>query len=646
MADITYIGVSANVAAGSGNITITPPTTQTDDIMVCAVSTHDNIVLSFPSGWTKFQEGNNTTALRTTLAWKRCVGAEAAFLVTHTAGDGIVGNVIVFRYCLKSGSPIHASSLKHNASSSTCTADAISTTIANCMILFTMHDSDNGASSAQTCTNPGTLTERFDNASTLGVDQAVSGAQALKSATGSTGNATGTLSLGPDINSGGLVALAPDLTQTIVAAGNIDTGFAAGALTIILSVVLTGILSGEVFGTPTITQTGGGQTIIAQGIASLEVIGLPTVTATYIILPNGIDSTQALGTPSIVPGAVGISPSGILSGEEFGTPAVLPGSVSVLPTAIISEEAPGDPLVSPGAVNIFPEGIIPGEAFGSPEVSLAGVVISPTGMSSEESFGSPSIIPGTVTIQTASISSAETFGLATIIPANTISAIGITSTEVIGSCIISSTYLIVLSGITSVEVVGTPTILQAGPQTIEPLGIISGEGVGLPILGAQAQSIQLAGIISSEAFGSPTVKRLVIISTYNSDFSMIYLLKSSLVRIERPSKFTAIPYLESKFGGDCIMADELYAGVAGLLLRINMQQDVSSATNRVLRIKGPNATSTSDLTPVTIDGNYFEYTTGVNDFTVGGTWQIQPRFTFGGYVIVGTIIQVRVRDSL
>jgi hypothetical protein len=206
---ITFVGVSADVAAASGNITITPPATSTDDIMILAVTSHDNVAITLPAGWTIYQEANNTTAMRSTLAWKRAVGAEGAFTVTHTAGDGIVGSVIVFSGCITDSTVINASGLTHNASSSTCTANSITTTVADAMIVFTMHDSDNGSSSAQAATDPATFTESFDNSSTLGLDEAVSAAHALQGTQGATGNATGSLSLGPDVNTGGLTALTP-----------------------------------------------------------------------------------------------------------------------------------------------------------------------------------------------------------------------------------------------------------------------------------------------------------------------------------------------------------------------------------------------------------------------------------------------------
>jgi hypothetical protein len=216
MPPITFIAASTNAAAASGNLTVTPPATGTDDIMILAVTTHDNVAVTLPAGWTIYQEANNTTAMRATLAWKRCVGAEGPFTITHVLGDGIVANVAVYRGCIGVGSPINASGLTANASSSTCTAAAISSTVNDCMLVFTMHDSDNGDSSAESSSTLGALTERFDNASTLGLDEAVSGSDLLLAGSfGSSGTLTGTLSLGPDVNSGGATWLAPQTASPV-----------------------------------------------------------------------------------------------------------------------------------------------------------------------------------------------------------------------------------------------------------------------------------------------------------------------------------------------------------------------------------------------------------------------------------------------
>lgn len=202
-------GTSANAAAASGDLSVTPPTTVTDDIMILAVTTQDNVAVTLPAGWNIYQEADNGADLRATLAWKRCVGAEGAFTITHTAGDTIVANVANFRGCQELATPINASVLTSNASSSTVTAATISSTKNGCRLFFSMHDSDNGASSAQTSANLGAMAELFDNASGLGTDAAVSGAHVNQNASGASGASTGTVSVGPDVNSGGNTFLEP-----------------------------------------------------------------------------------------------------------------------------------------------------------------------------------------------------------------------------------------------------------------------------------------------------------------------------------------------------------------------------------------------------------------------------------------------------
>lgn len=213
---ITFVAASANAAAASGNLNVTPPATVTDDIMLCALTTHDNVASTFPIDWTPVVDVTNTAVMRIAVWWKRCVGAEGIFTITHTAGDTIVANVAVFRGCFgdPGASPIDNIGLnwtsQQNAASSTVTAGTLTPTQGGCMAVFTMHDSDDGASSAQAWATLGAATaEAFDNASALGTDAAVSLAYRLCDGTNATGAVTGTISLGPDVNVGVNIILRP-----------------------------------------------------------------------------------------------------------------------------------------------------------------------------------------------------------------------------------------------------------------------------------------------------------------------------------------------------------------------------------------------------------------------------------------------------
>lgn len=215
---ISFVDVSANVSAASGDITITPPATITDDIMILGVSSHDNVEITLPAGWTIIDAKNNDTVLRATIAWKRCVGAEGAFTVTHTAGDGIVGNVAVYRGVYSRGNPIYSFLLQASVGASStvnCGGGTIYKSIVDgCMLLFLMHDSDNGVSSSQAEATLGNMTERFDNASTAGLDQAVSLADFLETSAsgkdvGNTYSFSGSKSFGADNNIGSGIVLLP-----------------------------------------------------------------------------------------------------------------------------------------------------------------------------------------------------------------------------------------------------------------------------------------------------------------------------------------------------------------------------------------------------------------------------------------------------
>lgn len=81
--------------------------------------------------------------------------------------------------------------------------------------------------------------------------------------------------------------------------------------------------------------------VIPAGIDSEEAFGTPLI-LTYI-LPTGIDSQESFGIPALVDTQL-VSPTGIDSVEDFGTPTFLFTDV-IAPTGIASAESVGAPLV-------------------------------------------------------------------------------------------------------------------------------------------------------------------------------------------------------------------------------------------------------------------------------------------------------------
>lgn len=71
--------------------------------------------------------------------------------------------------------------------------------------------------------------------------------------------------------------------------------------------------------------------------------------------PEGIESAEAFGSPSVAPGAVDLAPAGIGSAEAFGAPSVAPGPVTVAPVGIPSALVFGTPHLDGGTLVAAPD---------------------------------------------------------------------------------------------------------------------------------------------------------------------------------------------------------------------------------------------------------------------------------------------------
>lgn len=220
----------------------------------------------------------------------------------------------------------------------------------------------------------------------------------------------------------------------------IDTSETLGAalLTAIATIAPSAIGSGELF-TPPILLPGGVQ-IIVSGIGSAETIGSHVLVVSgnvaLFILPNGILSSEVLGSATVLPGGVTVQPSSIQSDENVVSPAVLPGAVLIVPTAVGSAEALGGPVILPGSVVITPQGVLTGEAVPAPTLLPGGIIVIPVAISSEEVIGA-AIISALSKILPPGISSTEIFGTAEFLPGPiVISPTGLPSAEELGSPIV------------------------------------------------------------------------------------------------------------------------------------------------------------------------------------------------------------------
>lgn len=265
-----------------------------------------------------------------------------------------------------------------------------------------------------------------------------------------------------------------------------------------------GIASGEAFGSPSVTQPGGGQTVTLDGVASAEAFGSPAVTSANTISATAIAGGEAFGSPAVTASST-ITATGVGSGEAFGSPTVTTGqtvSTNGIPTA----EAFGSPTFT-SANTISATAIAGAEAFGTPALTTASTIVA-TGISSGEAFGSPAVsIDQTVSAN--GISSAEALGTPALSSASEIQANGIASDESIGTPSIIASVAVALNGIGSAEAFGTLALAQ-GAQ-IQPDGIASAEQIGQPAL-VSAFTVTPDGVASGEAVGSPNLTAIVAIA--------------------------------------------------------------------------------------------------------------------------------------
>lgn len=224
------------VAAGNivGTVTlpqlsIVAPACVADDILIAAINAKDNQQWTAPSGWTIFAEGNNTTAQRVTLAWKRAVTADsgATFVFTVPVDNNITyhGMISAWRGCITTGSPIDATAptLSANASSDTVTyATFDSLQISAYIVAIGFYNDDVTTAGTIASTDP-ILTSRWDLEDATGTDASIFGASGASTGSDTGGRTQTTTSMTDAINTGVMFGLVlPTLEQGLVSHWALD----------------------------------------------------------------------------------------------------------------------------------------------------------------------------------------------------------------------------------------------------------------------------------------------------------------------------------------------------------------------------------------------------------------------------------------
>lgn len=303
-----------------------------------------------------------------------------------------------------------------------------------------------------------------------------------------------------------------------------------------LSLLVTGIATGEAFGSAVVINT---QQVLPSGIATVEAFG--TAQLNFVLLAVGISSTEAFGTTVLTTGnsivADGIPSdeafgtaqlnfvllgSGIASSETFGTAEMLQAGM-LLATGIASAEAFGTALLnfllSPTGITsaetfgtaqlnflLSPPAIATTEAVGTPQVNFT---LLPAGIATQEAFGTAQL---NVLILPAGITSQEAVSNPTLVSSLLATAIG--SQEAFGTAQLVNALQLIPASIASLEQFGVPGLTLY----ITPAGIASAEVVSSPLV---TRLLVVEGIASAEAFGAVVLTLAEFIANYNLDWLLV-----------------------------------------------------------------------------------------------------------------------------
>ena len=187
-------------------------------IMLAQVSVRGGsaIAITAPAGWTLINRTNNSTTLAQALYYRLSGGSEpSSYTWTFNASNYAAGGILVFSG-VDTANPVDVWSSRSNGSSNNVTANGVTTTVGNAMLVGLITNAD-GRSNFKPPTG---MTERYDTQSGSGQDNAVaiSTFDAVQVVAGASGDkvATATASV---VSVAHLVALRPAATTAVTPGG-------------------------------------------------------------------------------------------------------------------------------------------------------------------------------------------------------------------------------------------------------------------------------------------------------------------------------------------------------------------------------------------------------------------------------------------
>ncbi len=208
-AAITFVGSATVPASGAPTSSVTvgvPGGVAAGDLMLAQIAVRGGtgVTITAPAGWTGILQGTNGTILRQAIYYRIAGATEpASYTFTLSSNQRMTGGIAVY-HGVDAADPIDVWSTRSNASSTAVTANAVTTTVANTMVVGFF-----ATGTVTSFTPPGGMTERHDAATSAGPNGvAIEAAEAVQAMAGSTGTRTATAgSAGANI--GALVALKP-----------------------------------------------------------------------------------------------------------------------------------------------------------------------------------------------------------------------------------------------------------------------------------------------------------------------------------------------------------------------------------------------------------------------------------------------------
>lgn len=258
-----------------------------------------------------------------------------------------------------------------------------------------------------------------------------------------------------------------EVSQIIIIAGNVDVPTSSiptlevfGDVELIKtsSIVNTGIISSQVFGTLTLFRE---FLILPYEMISNQSFGNFQTIKTKSLSINNISSSESVNSVTLKKELIFIIPSTITTGNIVGTPSLGEYFGTLLNlNSINSSEAFGSSSLLPGNVNVSPFGIISGVNLGNNRLFLQSFITS-NAIASSEGLGNLLVLPGNRNVNPYGMFPLENFGITKV---NKVIVLGsIPSLEVFGN--INLTRLINLSGVPTQEVISSP-VLTSGPVII------------------------------------------------------------------------------------------------------------------------------------------------------------------------------------